>query len=418
MSTRKMICLGAMAAMMSACTGQVEAPATAKQDTDPTLFAGISGTCPYPQYGCGVSNGTGVYYGEGGFAGMDNINFMVTHFVNNGSSVGFQGRYQGVNASNVPTWYFLPSPGQVTSADYFGYNYHVVSVTESGTYPTWTLQAWGGGTTFQVPAAYLQYLQPYLYTRIPNPPSASPYYLYVRLLFSPMQSDTGIGAYSETTVYKFNMQYQKLYTDNTPQSGYLQYCNDAAGNADPVVFQGGIDVAPTTGTVTSVANDVTLSCRQGAIATAYWWGYVPQTDPWHFAAAIHMKRGSYCGDENVFTVAGTKITILDDWFTQTQWPNGGIEALWTPTGASCFNQSRRPDGDINAYPWQQVAGTMLAVGLQPFDFYKVYWNYASTPYNKSCNGVPLPPCPTLGQLVLPDYTTTQTFLLDGVVWPQ
>jgi hypothetical protein len=413
MSTRKWFCLGAMAAMISAgCTGQVEGNATTKPDTDPTLFA-LHGSCPTPEYGCGVSNGTGVYYGEGGFAGLDNIQFMVTHFINNGTWVGFTGRYQGSNG----IWYFLPSEGQVTGADYFGYNYRVVSVSESGTYPTWTLQA-SGGTPFQVPGYYLQYLQPYLFARgIPNV-SASPYDIYVRLLFSPMVTEAGVGAHSQTTIYKFNMQYQKLWLNGTVQSAYAQYCYDSAGNVDPVVFQGGIDVAPTTGMVTDNASVVTLSCRQGAIATAYWWGYDYKFDPWHFAGAIHMKRGSYCGDENVFTVAGTRIDILDNSFTEAHWPNGGIEALWTPIGASCFNRSRRLDGDFNAPLSQQVPGTMLAVGLQPFDFDQIYLNYSSVAYNKTCKGQVLPPCPTLDKLVDSHNNPLQTFLLDGVIWPQ
>jgi hypothetical protein len=410
MSMRKLIWVGTVAAMAGAgCTGKVDGQGAVKGD-DPTLAMSGSG-CGYPQYGCGTGNGTGVYYQEGGYAGMDSIQFLITHFINNGSSVGVQGRYRVNN-----TWYVLDTPGNVYQATYFGYTYPVVSITETGTYPTITLQIPGTATTFSVSGAALQWVQPSVFLYLSN---TTPRYYNFQLMFAPAGSDAGTGAYSATTVYKYNMWYQNTYTGEA----WTNYCNDAAGNTDPVVFQGGIDVTPWAGQVTSNSSDVTLSCRQGAIATAYYWGYDYRSDWWHYAAAIHMKRASYCGDDKFFTVAGTHITILDDWFTQMQFPNGGIEALWTPYGASCFNQSRRPDGDPTLpYWWQEPQGTMLYERLQPFDLSSAAQseiNLGQTgAYGGRCALQLLPPCPPLSALVDSNYNTLQTFLLDGVVWPQ
>jgi hypothetical protein len=376
MLNRKML-LGTIAAMLAGCSGQVNGPGVANGDTSPTLFAGIGG-CPYPQYGCTRTNGTGVYYQEGGFAGMAPFKLMVTHFINNGSSVGFTGRY---NLPGTSWWQVLASPGIVSSATYNGVYYHVQSVSETGTYPTWTLS--NGSGTVHVSGASVYGL--YLYLTFIDPVTGGRDIYEV--WFGQMATEAGSSPspYYPTTLYKYDLWYR-----NTAGGSWTPYCTDASGSYDPIVFQQGIDVAPTSGTVLKNANDVTMSCRLGAIATVYSWGYDYLADPWHYAAGIHMKRASYCGDENFYTVAGTMFQPQDDDGTQfIRFADSAIEASWTPTGASCYTQPRRD---------------LAKVGMQPFSGW--------------CGGTQLPTCASIGQVpsvLWSNYDNIPVFLIDGVV---
>ena len=162
----------------------------------------------------------------------------------------------------------------------------------------------------------------------------------------------------------------------------VPYCVDAHGNADPVVFQGGIAIDPDTARVTrggSTDGVVTLSCRSGAPATVYSWGYRHREDAYYFDAALQMKRASYCGDGATYTRSATLIDIADD-RGGARSPLARLEARWTPTGASCVNRDhlRHPE---------------LAVEKR-FTF--------------TCQGRSLPPCttPALERYLASDITSS------------
>jgi hypothetical protein len=356
MPTRNII-LGAIAAMVAGCSGTGEAPGVVS-DKDPTLDSIRTG-CGTPS-GCTTGNGTGVYFEEGGSAGIDSLHLMITHFTNtsntNGPYVAFQGRYENTTTG---IWYYLPSnAGRVFRAIYNGVAYKVVGVSESSTYPSFTLQDYANDAPFTVYGYYFPYLQ--LEIGISTPIDGQ-----WRLSF--LQSTSGnlfgtdnysqnlspnVNTADQNVVYKWDMWWQNLKTLAPAQP----YCKrapqvDSVGNKstpdDYVAFQQGIDVDPVTGNVNSgMTNDTTLSCRYGAIATAYYWGYNYNSDWWHYASAIHMKRASYCGDASYYTVSGTQINILDEVpieGVQTTVPDTSVEAFWTPSGAACYNGPRRSD---------------------------------------------------------------------------
>jgi len=102
-------------------------------------------------------------------------------------------------------------------------------------------------------------------------------------------------------------------------------------------------------------NLVTMTCESGAVATCMRWGYRPwgsgqdqtgQTASFadYHQACIHMKRASYCGDSQTYTLDGTPIFISDELSPPI---NSGsmalIEALWTTTGATCVSNRRHPE---------------------------------------------------------------------------
>jgi hypothetical protein len=87
-----------------------------------------------------------------------------------------------------------------------------------------------------------------------------------------------------------------------------------------------------------------MSCRKGAIATVFWWGYPylgTPADTFYYDAGIHMKRASYCADGEAYTETGAKIWILDDRAINAGGA-GPIEARWSPSGATCLSKLRRP----------------------------------------------------------------------------
>jgi hypothetical protein len=89
---------------------------------------------------------------------------------------------------------------------------------------------------------------------------------------------------------------------------------------------------------------VTLSCRKGAIATVFSWGYrylASPADTFYFDAGIHMKRASYCADGHAYTETGANIAIEDNRGINAQ-SDSHIEAWWTPAGALCLSTLRRP----------------------------------------------------------------------------
>ncbi len=323
------------------------------ETTPPTMTTGsetaeIKYRCPDPTTDCTMSNGVGVYTDEGGHAYIDDtLQAMITSFQNTGTAVTFQARYYD---SRQNQWLMLPEPGSVWSADYQGVTgLEVKSVTETNTVPTWVLQE-TNGTLIDVSNAALVNLKLHLSFA---DPATGKLDMYV-IGFDSVLTEAGV-----RPLRKYDMTW-KVEGATTDQS----YCYDANGKLDPVVFQRGIAVNPTTAAVTrdaTTVDTVTLSCRRGGIATVYWWGYpYASGSDYFFAAGLHMKRASYCGDSSYYTISGTQILIDDSSHIEDS-EIQQVEAYWTPTGATCVGKMRHPELGFNGI----------------------------------CNGVLLPPCPTI-----------------------
>jgi ADYC domain-containing protein len=290
--------------------------------------------------GCTQSNGTGVYFEEGGAAGLGPMQLLITHFINGQSSMRFQGRYLDPNSQ---LWRPLSEPGTVYRADLRDQmNLTVVSLSESGTMPTWTLQS-GTQPPFPVTGAELKGLKIYINFAIAGMGQTQ----YVLEFDGPVNSQ-------DRTVNQ-TIGYHLLWSRLAGGPAHVVYCTAATGAPDPIVFQQGIDVRPFDGTVALNPNFVTMSCKLGAPATVYRWGYnYTSADLFYFAAGIHMKRASYCGDAQYFTVAGTRIEFTDDQGRSTAARTAELEAWWTPRGASCADPEHARHGDIvlkNNFKW-------------------------------------------------------------------
>jgi hypothetical protein len=385
MSMRKVIWAGAIAVMAAGCTGNVDGPGAVKGEGDPTLFS-TSGGCSNPTYGCTHSNGTGVYFQEGGNAYFDNTyKMMITHFGNNSANntVWFEGRFHNPYDTTGNPYQTLY--GNVYQAWYQGTTWSVTLISASGGAPYVKLHNTSGD--LQIGAGGLNGLYLYLNFRDPNPNNLRPVYRRYEIEFyNPGLETSPVNWDTPPSLYEYSVYWWSLNNDNT--SGY--YCTAANGSPDIGTFMDGVAINPTSGQVTRGDSTLTtFSCRLGAPAVSHLWGYDYTFDAWHFASAIHMKRASYCGDSNYFTVSGTQIAIADNEGANWNWTGGdaALEAEWTPNGASCFTQSRRPDA------------TLIQLGITPFD---------STTYNSSCNGSRLPTCPSTS-------TLTGTYLIDHVV---
>jgi len=301
--------------------------------TAPTTLVTSAVRCPDPA-NCTQSNGTGVYYQEGGFAGIGPARMMITHFINPGSRVLFQGRW----VDTAQHWHPLVESGQVYKADYRKHtstgivamtNLAVIGVTEQGTLPEWTLQE---DKNVPFPIRGPDLLDLTLYIAFSAPPLGQTQYV---LDF--VGPDAG-----DQRVHRYGLRWRALAGTAAP----TPYCLDAQQAMDGAVFQRGIEVDPVDGRVTrTTPTDVTLSCSFGAPATVYGWGYdyAASADTFYFDAGIHMKRASYCGDAMFYTKPNTKIEIADDLplgpnrvaIEAGRVPN--LEAWWTPSGASCVN---------------------------------------------------------------------------------
>ncbi len=360
----RMLIGAGLAAMVAGC-----APQTA--DEAAVESAGLKSYCPDPTIGCTVSNGTGVYYEEGGYAGIGTLRLMLTHFINQGTSVRFQGRYF---TPATQQWRMLPAPGLVGRADYKATkNLQVTAVSESGTEPTWTLLDPQTSAVITVSGDDLADLV--LYLQLVNPVSGARQVYALEFAKRPIEVGRG------TVLSKYIMRWH----DTDVAHPARVYCRDGNQNEDTVVFQRGMFVNPVSGSVTrapATADFVTLSCRQGAIATVYHWGYhyLGATAKTYFDAGIHMKRASYCGDETFYTVTGTHIRLADDLGIHSEVSSAQdpmIEAYWDEHGATCFGVQR--------------------------NLTKVF-----SPH--SCNGQPLPPCPDIQA----QYNSGNHFLVDAV----
>jgi hypothetical protein len=326
----------------------------------------IKDPCQDPTADCPPTNGTGVYGAEGGDIGIDTFKLLITHFVNKqGSPVTFQGRYRDAAANR---WQPLAEPGVVNGADYQNRQYRVVSVTETGTEPTWTLQPTqpANAPLRQVTGAELAGLElhiMFLINRARN--------FYALTFTAPADVD------GKHLVHTYQLRWTREIGPVTGPSGPPSqgaYCRGAgADGPEPVVFQQTIAVAPDTGKVLhnpSTKDFVTMSCLGGAIAKVYnKYGY-PYRGPdanaeFYFGAAIQMKRASYCADAHHYTFAGTKIYIADDQSINTEAVDK-LEASWTPDGATCVNKQNLRHPELK--------------------------------FSGICNGQPLPACSAPGQL--------------------
>jgi hypothetical protein len=380
------------AALLSACTG---APTEAGVRHAELL----KGSCDDPT-SCTLTNGTGVYFEEFGDAAIGPNQLMITHFTNHPATTGPFGQPATVTVSMRGLfnnrWVQVGAP---VSATYDGTAYKLLAIGERGTAPFVTLDD-GGGTPFDITGEKLVGLELYVLAK----------QNYVLSFVSQPSSDLGPGSASKTT-WSINMHWR---AQSDPSSTSNSYCLRAPTTVvsrwgwpwilqldDGVVFQQGIDVDPLTGSVTPNSSDVTLSCRYGAPAVAYWWGY-DYSDPGislnYFQAAIHMKRASYCGDSGFHTLPNTQITVQDNLGIEgapqpgpvgLQFP--AVEAYWGVNGAVCYKQPRRPDLQAN--------------GIQPF--------------GGTCYTHQVPSCDSPAYQDIEDAMSKGTqMLVNGVVWPQ
>ena len=297
-------------------------------------------TCSDPD-NCALPNGGGVYTEELGHIGFGANQYMISRFVNTGTSVEVQGR-----GYNPYTGLFYTHGAELAEAIYNGNSYHLVSVSESLTTPTFVLGSSNGNITLTGQGI-----------------------LGLQLVFksdSGMQTlsfveylgpDTNPNTPDQATLQQFHAK----WNDGIGLSGQAQeYCTRAPVKdqplaSDAVVFQQAIAVNPITAVMVRNNNFVTLSCRHGAIATARWWGYKyrdTQANADLFEAAMHMKRASYCGDDTFYTRANTDILINDGHFETMGLGSDVYEASWgrpngdpsKPIRALCVNRhySRHP----------------------------------------------------------------------------
>jgi hypothetical protein len=88
-------------------------------------------------------------------------------------------------------------------------------------------------------------------------------------------------------------------------------------------------------------NLFSVSCRGATFAKCTELGYKGDSllDTYH-QACIRALRADYCGDGQSHTVTGTRINVYDKLGRQIDTESWTLEALWTPSGATCINQGR------------------------------------------------------------------------------
>lgn len=285
--------------------------------------------CP-DQNSCTLSNGTGVYYAEKGFAGLDTkLRLLITHFDNTEKGVTFEGRYFHPDQG---TWQYLPSPGIVETAIFSQDEYDVLAIHEHGSSVEFTLR-WRKDPDVIVVVREKGLLNLTLRLRIENPLLRGKLSFYL-MRFTAVAVDGDLWTYlPEWRVDDYGTLFQP-------------YCLDANMKPDSAAFQEGIQVDPMNGMTTTGAPaelSVTFSCRLGAPATCEFWGYDTVKHEPNFKACIHMKRASYCADGNAYTYTGTKLLVADSdglWADKITPTN--VEAKWTDKGALCVTYPRHP----------------------------------------------------------------------------
>ena len=312
------------------------AQASGGEVDDPSLWP----ACP-DRPDCARPNGTGVYFEEGGLAAMGPSELMIMRFINTASGVDVLARY---HQKDTGYWEFTRGKveGMFTSTGLAP----VVAMGATGTIPTWRVAAPSppGGFVDLTDTAVVGQRLALGFPVEKNGPRLQ----YAFWLNNEVIESTHPTGGPSASMYKFLAFYQPMSSTWSPSGPMRGYCVDGHSQPDPVMFQEGIAVDPVVGSVTRptfATNMVTLSCRKGAIATVFSWGYrylglAPDT--FYFDAGIHMKRASYCADAEAYTTSGVTISIEDNRAINMQ-TNSHIEAWWTPAGALCLGTLRRPD---------------------------------------------------------------------------
>jgi hypothetical protein len=344
MSKGELLCWTAVVALSAAagCGGsapEVQALTSALQVID----------CP-TRTGCTLSNGPGVYQ-QKDLPLIDDpqhgFQATITHFVNSGSAVSVHGYFRKGSAR----WQAFPSSAAVYRADYNGKtNYKVQSVSENGTYPTWTLVD-ANGATLNVSGVDLvaKKLKLYVNLLLDGQFPLFHYYWYT-LDFSAQDVETVDNGKIVTTNWTYFMTWRHIFD----QGGVANetYCRAANGETDTVLFQRGFDASPWTGAITRNATTqsyVTLSCGLGALATGSLMGYdyVSDDGGYFFDAFVQMKRAAYCPNGAPHTTVGKELEVDATGGVgiahDVIW-DAHIEAFWTPTGAACVGKLLRDAG--------------------------------------------------------------------------
>jgi hypothetical protein len=293
-------------------------------------------TCDDP-FNCLRNNGGGVYTQELGNAGIGPYNFMITHFINLHPGVEVRGRYwvgagtgYGPGIAEIVSAHVDQTVGAVPLGDY-----RIIWVSENLTKPTFMLADLAGHPVGMITGTGLLHLQ--IRLKLPGGRFTVSFAGYSTDPIKTTGDTPPVGL-----VEKLDMQWNT--GDTVSFSTRQSYCTLAPegsgtlGGPDPVVFQQGIIVNPLNAKMTSDNDYVTLSCRNGAMATVRSWGYVyrgTQTQSSMFEAAMEMKRASYCGDESFYTRAGTYILVKDsaDVNADGAITPSGFEASWGLTSS-------------------------------------------------------------------------------------
>ncbi len=150
-------------------------------------------------------------------------------------------------------------------------------------------------------------------------------------------------------LWKYRMEYL------VPGFAWAAYCDDGEGMAS---FLGDRKVDGVTAEVsTNPASDripVTMACGTGAIVGCMSWGYRPweankeerERADYLYGSCLQAKRAAYfveSGDYQSYTVQGTPLSVQDNAgiMTASSPTMPGLEAIWTPKGAVCFNPADR-----------------------------------------------------------------------------
>jgi hypothetical protein len=376
MSMRMSISQAAMV-VLAGCgvTATTEYPAT-----DQEVLAALGSTtgeptkplvvnCPDPKTDCTHSNGTGIYFEEGGNAGFDEplanvAMMMITTFTNDPlGGVTVRGRYHDTSSG---LW--LLADGIINSAEYNGVSgLQVVKVSEDQTIPTdLTIPTWmlADPNNNKIPVTDTALLSLKLHVTFQvSKGTGAP--MQVLLAFDDAKEIPDTDPHGNTFQgHPFLHAYNLLWSVDDGQS-MAQYCyrgpkaaKIAPPGKDQVVFQQGISVDPVNGTVEVDSNVVTMSCAFGSVAKAYNFGYTyvepNNAFPFLYASAIHMKRAAYCGNWNYYTVDGIPIGISDTFGINGPPQDFVLEAQWSPKGATCVNtlNLRSPNAPHPQSPFQ------------------------------------------------------------------
>jgi hypothetical protein len=307
------------------------------------------------EVGCNAGNGGGVYTEENGSAGIGPSHFMIAHFINNGSNVTFVGRY--LQYPTEPLWAF--GTGTVVSATYQNLTYYVQAIGENPIgQPAYSTVPWIKFANVATPITGTQIEGVIFHIQLDNDPAH--YDLSWNDYHLATTAEVNGPTNQNNTVHSFNMRWREVrFAALSLPMVWTDYCRDADGTRDHIVFQQGIGVHPVSGDLAYNQTFTTVGCVHGAIATVRLWGYTYRENTASadlFKAAIHMKRASYCGDASFYTVGGTFIGISDNQGINSYDPSLRIEAQWGPNGATCVNLDAVRHSDVAfAYPGELPA---------------------------------------------------------------